>query len=163
MRFILLCLMMMATQAHALSCIPADPAASFNRYAEAEDSYVVLYGRFSFDERELPKPPAHDLNDTDPNTYIPTKFSGKSLSMAGFVNDFSGDVTLNATCLGPWCAGMQSDIPQMAFVQKSGQMYTLTISPCGGAAFPNPSPAARDTVAACLRGETCERSDGFLK
>jgi len=162
MRFVAVLAFLYASQAHALSCIPADPAGSFQRFAESEKSYVVLYGTFDFNERKLPKRPEGNPNNTKPNTFIPTTFVGKSLSQAGFVNDFSRDVTLNATCLGPWCSRMKSDVPTVAFVQKEGQKYTLTIGPCGGAAFTKPDQRLLDALTACIRGETCERSDGMF-
>ena len=155
-RLAIIALVLAASQAHALSCMRPDVATSFQRFAASEKSYVVLLGQFNFDKSLLPKAPDDNPNDTRPNTFIPATFAGKSLSRAGFVNDFTTQLTVNATCLGPWCSGMSSDVNTVAFVEKRGSDYTLTISPCGGAAFAKPSPQDLKVLTRCLQGKTCE-------
>jgi hypothetical protein len=162
-RSLAIALIFCASQASALSCMRPDVANSFQRFAAASESYVVLYGTFSFDDRLLPRAPAGNPNNTDPNTFITTTFVGTSLSKAGFINRFSRDITLNATCLGPWCSGMTPDVPIVAFVQKGADEYTLTIGPCGGAAFSKPSPEVLQTLTSCINGKKCERMNGFSK
>ena len=59
----------LATQASALSCLPPDAVASYQRADQAPGTYVVLLGDFRFDP---PKLPERDLTDQIPkNTASP--------------------------------------------------------------------------------------------
>lgn len=132
-----------AGQAAALSCVRPDLARSFNEAAASEKQYVVLYGTFDFDLRKLPQVGWDRQQDTKPDNPIRAKFIGESLSRQGFVPSAISGMTLNAQCFRPWCAAIATDTPYLAFVEKTGDSYTLAISPCGGFAFvtPNPGPA----------------------
>lgn len=70
----------------ALSCIEPSVSRGFHAASAAPQSYVVIRGRLSFDEGKLPKA----MTDLAPpkRTDIPARISGKSLSMAGFIQSF---------------------------------------------------------------------------
>lgn len=158
--FILALMVFAAGPVHALSCLRPDAAASFNRFAASEDLYVVLYGQFVFDETALPEPPRDNPNLTNRSNPIPATFIGHSLSRNGFRTPFGTGLTLDAQCLGPWCAGMASGVKTMAFVRKEGPKYTLSINPCGGVAFAQPTPEVLQQVTACMAGKSCIPQDG---
>ncbi|WP_420861616.1 hypothetical protein [Algirhabdus cladophorae] len=154
--FVFLIALFAAGPLHALSCLATDIATSFQRFAAAPERYVVVHGTFHFDEGALPKPPQHNPNLTTPNTPIPARFLGKSLSMDGFQNRFATDLVLNVKCLGPWCAAMTSGRDTIAFLRAEDGVYSLSINPCGGVAFADPTPAMIAQVTACMRGQDCD-------
>ncbi len=145
--------------AAALSCLPPDVARSYQQAAQSDDSYVVVTGKLTFDERRLPKPPRNDPNATKPDTLIPARMVGHSLSRKGFVTPFQTPITLNARCLGPWCSGAASGVEYLAFLKKEGGAYTLELSPCGGNAFEDPTDKQKALAVACLRGGKCAPQD----
>lgn len=145
-----------AGTANALSCIPPDPAASFQRAAESEDSYAVLLGTFRFDPITLP-----GMEETNDPTYQPpsamARFSGQGLAANGFGRTADRDVVIQPLCFGPWCGNMAPDLPTLAFVKVGPDGgYTVEVDPCGGWVFPDPGPEMIRAVEACMRGETCE-------
>jgi len=158
---LVLALLVLTGPVHALSCMRPDVATSYARFAASDDLYVVLYGRFDFDEGALPQPPRHNPNLTEPNNLISANFKGHSLSRDGFKTPFQTTLTLNAKCFGPWCAGMAANSPVMAFVRKDAEGYTLAINPCGGVAFAEPNPEMLQQAQACMQGKTCAPKDGL--
>ena len=64
-------------------------------------------------------------------------------------------ITLEAQCLGPWCSQAKPGVEVLAFVEAAGDAYRLTITPCGGMAFQEPSDADIDRVVACYQGKAC--------
>lgn len=150
----LLVALMFAGQAMALSCVPQDIKRTFTQAHEAEEIFVVVHGRVSFDADLLPKT---DLADqTMPqSTDIPARIEGVALTRKGFGPAFAQDITLSVLCFGPWCGGMVPDIEQLTFLQRTEAGYVLQINPCGGMAFPEPTEDMLDTVATCFRRGTC--------
>lgn len=138
----------------ALSCMPHDPATVYQDAAKSDQRYFVILGELTFDASRLPKTDWNNQADTPPETRIPARLDGKSLGPGGFHTRFDGQVTLNAQCYGPWCAGAVSGARYLAFVNADNR--ELVISPCGGFGFAEPSQQTIDTMLHCHRGAACE-------
>ncbi len=154
-------LILAATQAPALSCIPADPVRTFQTVNEAEESYVALYGTFVFDTSLLPPGVMMGQPAAPEPAPIPVRFTGKALSLDGFTGTVSRPVILQPLCAGPWCGGMASDTLALAFAKVTDAGYVVEADPCGFALFPEPGPDTLAQMTACMRGDTCEPSDPF--
>lgn len=137
----------------ALSCAEPSVARGFHAASAAPETYVVVHGRLSFDEGALPK----GMTDPAPpkQTKLPARITGTSLSMAGFIHHFDREITLEVLCFGPWCGGAVDGMGVLAFVEKADGRYTMTIDPCGGFVYPNPSEDQINTIQQCFRGESC--------
>ncbi|MBU2992463.1 hypothetical protein Q4555_08865 [Octadecabacter sp. 1_MG-2023] len=139
---------LVATQSTALSCMPPDVAQTFQWASEAEESYAVLLGKFSFDA-----PPQQPVsNDAQPQEVV-ASFTGQGLAENGFAPTTPTTVTLRTSCAGPWCGGFPNpDSEMLAFVALTDDGYLLTMGPCGGSTF---GVDAAPIVEACMRGEVC--------
>ncbi len=147
-------LMLCAGPALALSCLRPDVASSFIRANEAEETYVVVHGRLSFDDRLIPE---YDMTRHDrPETRIPARLTGFGLSRTGFDLEFDRDVTLLLQCFGPWCGGAVSDAEYLIFMERTEVGYIVPADPCGSMVFSDPTPAQLDRVARCMAGKACE-------
>ncbi len=151
-----LILSLSAGPALSLSCLPVDVVTSFNDAAASEETYVVVHGTLEFDESKLPEVDMNRQDQTPPQTDIPARINGKSLSEAGFRADFDRPITLRAVCLGPWCGRAASGTDYLSFLQVTDDGYLLAVTPCGGFDFAEPTKAMLNTVTQCLKGETCQ-------
>lgn len=142
--------------AFALSCLPHDIARSYDEAARAEEAYIVVHGVLEFDASALPKVDMSRQHEVPPDTLIPARMTGKALSHDGFVMDFDRAITLNAQCFGPWCAGAVPGTEYLAFLERRADGYRLTINPCGGFGFPEPSPETLERVQECFDGGPCD-------
>lgn len=145
-----------AAPASALSCLRPDLARTYRQAAEAEETFVVIHGRLDFDESRLPEVDMTRQNDTPPDTLIPARLSGKSLSRKGFERPFERRIMLNAQCFGPWCATPVPGTDYLAFLERTDRGYVLRLDPCGGMGFAEPTPDMLEKVTACFRGGACE-------
>lgn len=141
-------------QAMALSCLPPSVERSYGFAHESEDPYMVVIGRLGFDENELPKE-TENPNDAPQLTLIPAHLSGKSLSKGGFVTPFDTQIIIELRCFGPWCGGVRDGTDFLAFIRKTKEGFALSIDPCGGFAFENPSDKMLQAVTACINGAKC--------
>ncbi|MEM9435899.1 MAG: hypothetical protein AAGA15_02575 [Pseudomonadota bacterium] len=153
MRAIAVFVSLAASQAAALSCLPTDVATSYRQADAAEEEFVIALGRFSFDAMALkPLPPA---NDTPPSREVTARFTGGLFTGRNFSFETEVDVTIEALCHGPWCASMVPEVESLAFIERQGDTYALTISPCGGRLFSEPAQAQLDQIVACHSGGSC--------
>lgn len=148
-------LLLWAAGAHALSCLPHDVAAVFQEAQDSEDRFMAIIGELTFDETRLPKADMDRQQDTPPDTLIPARLSGKALSRAGFTGEYAADIILNVQCYGPWCAGAHSGMEYLAFVNLDRDMPEVTITPCGGFGFPQPTEEMKQQVVSCYDGGDC--------
>ncbi|MGR3585542.1 MAG: hypothetical protein ACU0B8_14860, partial [Pseudooceanicola nanhaiensis] len=143
----------LAGQAMALSCLRPDVARTYAEAAEAEAAYVVVHGELDFDAGDMP--PAEVTEPAPESRELRATLHGKGLTEGGFDTPFTRPITLEAQCLGPWCAQAEPGVEVLAFVETTGDGYRLTITPCGGMAFQEPSEADIDRVVACYQGKAC--------
>ena len=130
----------LAGQAMALSCLRPDVARTYAEAAEAEAAYVVVHGELDFEPGDMP--PAEGTEPAPKSRELRATLHGKGLTQGGFDTPFTRPITLEAQCLGPWCAQAEPGVEVLAFVETAGDGYRLTITPCGGMAFQEPSEAA---------------------
>ncbi|MCF6444739.1 hypothetical protein [Nereida sp. MMG025] len=149
-----LCALVVSEPAFALSCLRPDVARSYQAAASSADQYVILLGTFAMDRKALQPKQLRDPNKAKSVT-VSAQFSGKFLSREGFVKDWAGSVQVTSECFGSWCAGAPAAGQMLAFVEKTDDGYALKLSPCGGFAFANPSPAMLDVVKSCHSGGPC--------
>ena len=140
----------------ALSCIPPDVAGTYQEAAASKSAYVVVHGTLVFDESLLPKTDWDHQEQTPQDTFIPARFTGKSMSKAGFKTPFDRDITLHVQCFGPWCGGAASGTEYLAFLERGDDGYVLSVNACGGFGFAEPGQKALKRVVTCYRGGTCE-------
>ncbi|WP_317056770.1 hypothetical protein [Roseovarius rhodophyticola] len=146
--------MFIAGPALALSCVRPDVANTYKNAAEAEEIYVVVHGTLTFDQNRMPE---YDLSDQNrPDTLIPARLEGVSLSREGFVAPFKRNISLLRQCIGPWCGGVASGVDYLVFLQKAGVDYVMVAGPCGSFAFPEPSQVQLDQARSCMRDEGCD-------
>ncbi|MEX3316403.1 hypothetical protein [Sulfitobacter sp. PS-8MA] len=140
--------------AAALSCLPHSVEATYQRADQAEESYVVVQGRLTFDASALPD---NGTGTQSPPklTRVPAQISGMALSKGGFDVPFEQPLTLEVACYGPWCGSVEEgDV--LAFVERTPQDgYVLESNPCGGNLFTAPKPAMIDQVQSCFAGGPC--------
>jgi len=153
-RFISCALMLLGSQAAALSCIAPDPVMSFHQADEDPDPIFILHGQVIFDESLLPQGVVNETRDPDP---IPGVFQGAALTRTGFNAPFESDVTVQSICAGPWCGGMASGAPYLMFVRDTAAGLVVEVNPCGGTVFQDPAVQVLDQMTHCIRGERCEK------
>ncbi|WP_101067529.1 hypothetical protein [Roseovarius salinarum] len=137
----------------ALSCLPRDAPYLYQQADAAEAAYVVVHGRLTFDESRLPRANAEDQSDSE--TRLPARFTGKALSREGFVVPFDRPITLVVECFGVWCPSPESGTEHLAFLRRRDGGHDLVLDPCGGMALSAPSREQRDRIVQCFRGGPC--------
>ena len=149
----LLCALLLPVQAAALSCLKPSVGRTFAQANAAEATYVVVEGRLTLDDRRVPK--SLEGGAEPPKlTEVPAHLTGRSLSVAGFRTPFERDITLEISCLGPWCGSVANGTEVLAFLRHGKAGYVLEVEPCGGYVFDN-LPEQRRRVRDCLRGDAC--------
>lgn len=149
--FLSLLVALIGTQTMALSCMEPSVTESFTRAAEAEESYVVLLGRFDFSE-----PEQRGYTESPQTVTVNARFRGQGLGPTGFEDIDPRQVSLTFTCAGPWCGSLSPRAQTLAFARKTENQYEVIISPCGNWAFPNPTRAMIRQTEACMRDGACQ-------
>lgn len=129
-------------------------ARTYAEAAGAEAAYVVVHGKLDFDPAEMP--PSETTDPAPEGRELRATLHGKGLTEAGFDTPFTRSLTLEAQCLGAWCAQAEPGIEVLAFVEKRDEGYRLVLTPCGGMAFQEPTDEDLDRVVACYQGSACE-------
>lgn len=142
--------------AAALSCTPHSVEAAFLEAQASEKPFLIVRGHMTFDARKLPKVDYQNQHATPDVTRIDAKLTGASLSGAGFVTPYEGDIILSVECFGPWCAGAQDGVEVLAFVDVGAQEHVVSTNPCGGYLFGTPTPKMIRAVQSCFAGKTCK-------
>ena len=152
-------LICVAGQANALSCRPHTVQDAYQQAALATESYVVIHGTLSFDSALLP------ATSTDPmsipeSALIPARIVGQMLTDQGFQGQAATDLMFEVRCFATWCGNGQAGAPYLAFIRQDAGGAVLETNPCGGFAFPKPSPADLRAVETCHAGGDCT---GFVQ
>lgn len=150
--------MIAATGANALSCMRPDVASSFVWANESEDTYVVLLGSLDVpvSDRQVLRPRMQGADPNPEDTRIRVGFSGEALGASGFGPTALSEVILVLQCLGPWCGSIRGNQRIMTFAKQTDEGYVVTVDPCYGSVFTDPSAEDVAQVEACMRGEACE-------
>ena len=144
-----------ASPSFALSCQRWNTADAYKTAAEARERYIIVIGTLSFEAAALPKASQARPNDTPPMTRIPARLRGTALGTKAFDIRYDQEVTLDVSCLGPWCGRVAPDTELIAFVERTDAGDRVQISPCAGWIFVNDIPARRRQILACHTGGTC--------
>ena len=142
-------LAILASQAAALSCMQPDAVRSFERFAAADETYIVLLGEMDFDASKQPKGVVNEQRYPDP---IPARFRGLGLTPDGFTHRIDRAVTLQNLCRGPWCGIELPREQSLIFAQSVGDELIVVSEPCGGTIFSNPTENIVADVTACMQG-----------
>lgn len=147
-------LMLVASQAAALSCMRPDVARSFNFAAEADESYSVFMGTFEYEQVQRPR--GGDI--FNPEGYdIPARFTGQGLGADGFGAIEPVNVTISVQCSASWCGGPPPLQTQtLAFVERTSAGYVLKADACNSSYFSPVLVEDLDRVESCMRGTGCE-------
>lgn len=140
--------------AFALSFLAPSVERSYARFDASEDLYVVVHGRLTLEEDGLPKGMIAD-REPPAMTRLPALLIGHSLTQKGFVLPFEQDVTLEVSCIGPWCGSARNGEDVLAFLRKDADGYALAVDPCGGALFGTPKPEMMKQAETCQRTGNC--------
>jgi len=155
MRFApLLLVLILPMQAAALSCSRPSVARTYTQADSAPQTYVIVKGRLTFDTGKMPRT-GSGRNNPPKMTHVAAQLVGKFMSPSGFNVPFDHPITLEVTCLGPWCGGAENGHQVLAFVRREQGEYALAITPCGGHVFANPKPAMLKKVMQCSSGHEC--------
>lgn len=155
MRFILICLAILAAgPAHALSCMRPDAVRMFEQARDADTAFYIVKGEIEFLE-----PPNTPPRNAKRPALTRAQISGQALSSSGFNAPFDLEVTVKASCLGPWC-GSPNDLSgaRLMAIEVGPTKLTLNIGPCGGDQV-NWDQEAEDRLLACHLAGTCTVAD----
>lgn len=155
MRGLSLILALCATQAHGLSCIPADPVASYVQARDSSEVYMVVRGALT----GRPDLPAPDLSDQAPeHSNYTAQFKGHRIATDGFTVPFETQVDVTELCLAVWCVQVPDQQDAVLFLRQTETPagWALIEGPCGGAVFSEPTDEMVTKLTRCARGGRCE-------
>ena len=135
---------LMAGEASALSCLRPEVTRAFADADASEERYVVVLGTLTFDQSALPTDTM-----TGEETQVPARFEGMSLTEDGFTVPTARDVTLLASCAGPWCGTATAGQEILAFM-SADDGYVIEVDACFSQVFAEPTPEQIDTVTGCM-------------
>jgi len=123
--------------------------------AGSDKLYLIVRGELVFNEHALPRADLHNHDATPPMTRIEGFLGGEQLGRNGFLRPYQGEVTLEVSCYGPWCAGIVSGASYVVFVELREGEKVVATNPCGGFVFPATDEIEQD-LARCMRQGRCE-------
>ena len=147
MKALVLALTLAAGQASALSCLRPDPLTSFGAASASELPYILLSGTITV-AGAIPSEITGPLD-------LPARLTGNGLTEEGFTAPFDEEIRLSLTCAGPFCGTLPGTEPVLVYAHVDEGAPVVDLAPCGEWVFPAPDAALSETLAACLRGETC--------
>ena len=145
----------LAGQASALSCLPHTIQNAYLDAAAAQERYVVMHGRLSFDGALLPETESDPMNSPE-DALIPARLVGQILMANGFGGQRAVDLTFHVQCYASWCGSGLPGADYVAFLEETSAGYVLKTNPCGGYAFPKPTQVMVDALETCHAGGACE-------
>ncbi|MBV7379879.1 hypothetical protein [Maritimibacter dapengensis] len=147
-----------ASPALALSCLPFGPVQAFEEADAAEDVYTVVHGSLAFDQAKAPESYEQSREQTglgsesEPVT-IPARVAGEALTREGFAGPWAADVTLEISCVGPWCGMVAPGDDVLMFLKRAGESYVLEVGACRSMAFGDARDEDLRAMEACLAGD----------
>lgn len=132
---------------HALSCLPASLARSYEQAADAEASYVVVLGTVDMQAEVPERPVENDAKDLA----LPGRLTGMTLSRRGFETPVSRDVTVLSACSGPWCGQFPVESSEAVMFVRLSEVgdWVLEMNACPTWHFPEPNEADIDALVQC--------------
>jgi hypothetical protein len=143
----------LATPLQALSCLPADPLATFTAMTDENEPFILLSGQLDFDPADLP---AFIEDDPTPDPApIAATFTGAELTADGLGEPVTIPASLQITCAGPWCGSASAGQDAVIFASGDLQAVTIYAGPCGGQVFYDPTPQDITALTTCLQNGPC--------
>ncbi|WP_172298591.1 hypothetical protein [Pseudoruegeria sp. HB172150] len=135
------------TQAAALSCMAPDAMKAFSDASAAEEVYMIVLGTFSGG----PGPRPDGTTNGDSREYEVT-FEGHTVSQGGPTEPLSQTVHVVESCIGPWCAELQTDVETLTFlrVDSPEAVPVLAIDACYSNVFPQPTEETLEVIRDCF-------------
>ena len=146
-------LILSATQAAALTCVPMGPGDVYQIIAREEAAeYVVLEGRLSFDPTSLPQSGAGAPKT--PQRFS-AHFAGLMLGERFFDQDVTGELLIESHCEAGQCGALQDGERYLLFARQEADALVLPLDPCVSFAFSAADGAAGDVILQCHKGLEC--------
>jgi len=144
-------LLALNTQALALSCEKPDIVRSYVDHAEAQETYVVVKGKFRF----APPPKQPVSGNAKPQT-VRANFEGVALSAGAFDTAYTRPLTISMDCAGLWCGTVEPDVETLAFIELNGKNLHLIEGPCPWRVFRDPTSEQVERLLACHTRGDCK-------
>ncbi len=145
--------LLMANQALALSCSPPSVEGSFIQHSKAEERFILVSGKMT-NKRNIVLGPLTEGVGARSENFTAT-FVGHQANRTGFKRPIKISVAVSAECGGPWCGSVTMQTPMMTFLEITPYGHDLTVGPCGGSVFYNPTKDQNSRALRCLRGGVC--------
>ena len=143
-----------ANQGFALSCSSPSVESSYLQHSEAKERYILVTGQLT-NKRNVVLGPQTEGVDTDRAENFTASFVGHQATRAGFDRPIKTTVAVSALCAGPWCGKVGMDTPMLTFLEVTPYGHQLSVGPCGGSVFYDPTKDQNHRVLQCLRGGVC--------
>jgi len=152
----IICLLSLtAGPALALSCLRPTIEGSYLDHAEAEESYILVFGKL-INKRDVVHGPKIQGGIGARSENFTATFIGQQATRAGFDRPLEITVAVSTTCAGAWCGAISTDLPMITFLQVTPYGHRLIQGPCGEDIFYNPTKAEEKSALRCLRGGVCK-------
>ncbi len=119
---------LLAGPASALSCLRPDAVRLFEQARDAEEAFYIVAGEVML----LEAPNLPERGSKVP-TLTRARVDGLALTQSGFKAPFSRDITIETSCLGPWCGSLDGLKGRLILgVKTEKDELSLRVGPCGG-------------------------------
>lgn len=153
----MLCAMLAAGEATALSCVAPNFGRDFNEAAASEKSYDLAHGRLTPVGIIPPPPhpdPKHPANQRD--RVVDFRFNGRFLGPDGPGPEREIWVRVRARCMGQWCSGFSGvNGEALMLLEARGLGAYLEIDPCGVPMLLSPEASDLGMIGRCLQQGAC--------
>ena len=154
--FLAACLIILNTQqSSALSCMRPSIERSYIAHSEAKAQFILVSCRLTQKRNVVRGPKIENGLDQRSENFTAT-FVGYQATRSGFDRPIETTVAVSVECGGPWCGSVQTDALMITFLERTPYGHELTVGPCAGNVFYNPSKTQTARVLQCLRGGVCE-------
>lgn len=151
---LLVCLV--AQPALALSCLRPDAVRLYEMARDSDDLFVMVRGKAEVTGAAINLVPDNTRDQTATTTAV---VSGTLLTSHAFGRDFNREITLEVSCLGPWCGGTDGlEREQFLAIQVREDDLVLRLGPCGGDVV-NWDRDGERRMLSCHRGGACDTGE----
>ena len=148
-------LLLLASPAHALSCLRPDAVRLYTQAAESEELFAIFIGRLHAENGiEVPRIPNDGTIQDNKEATSRVRLTGVTLGERHFDTPFDRDIDVRVTCLSVWCGNPLTDRDILAALRLTDGGPELEIDPCGSMAMPAEE-ADIDALLRCHRSGKC--------
>ncbi len=155
----LLCVVLAAGDAAALSCIVPNFGRDFNYAQASEARFYVALGRLIPDGPVPDVLPEEQASQTGVRGYsVPYRFVGSLIGKAGPGPEREMAVRVEVNCVAVWCGGFpRGTDAALMLLEQDGDGAIFRIGACGAAQLVEPDASDLRAIGACLRQGACRR------